>query len=388
MHRQCCHRGASLEYGIIKQNGIMCCYHGFHYDYDGTILDVPGLEDRGAKLSESLSQPAYPAFERHGTVFAYMGQPDEKPPFPEWDAFTAHEDSKILPCTNVMPCNWMQAQDNASDQVHASILHAYACVEGYENIGTLANAVGADGYLSFPLLHFAPVNDGKGMVWLAARRVGDDRVWLRINHQFLPNGSHHCSFFEDGKARSLFSRVIMTRWVVPVDDENCIQFQWRYFGPTVDPRGQGDESRMGLNNMDFLEGQAGNRSYKDGQRAPGDFEAVVGQRRIAVHALENPTSFDAGVYLNRKLLREAIRGQNPKASPAAWNEWAGTGTINTYCQSSVIEIARSPTDDEDTERLQEVMRRVLERMQDGDQYEGDERTAFIKKGFEEIENSY
>ena len=28
LHRHCSHRGTSLEYGIVSEQGIRCCYHG------------------------------------------------------------------------------------------------------------------------------------------------------------------------------------------------------------------------------------------------------------------------------------------------------------------------------------------------------------------------
>lgn len=75
LHRHCCHRGASLEFGIIQEKGIRCCYHGFHYDVDGTLIEVPGEADGGKRLAENISQGAYPAFERDGLAFAYLGPP-------------------------------------------------------------------------------------------------------------------------------------------------------------------------------------------------------------------------------------------------------------------------------------------------------------------------
>src|SRR5260221_14708293 len=42
LHRHCAHRRASLEFGRIEQRGIRCCYHGWHFDVDGTILETPG----------------------------------------------------------------------------------------------------------------------------------------------------------------------------------------------------------------------------------------------------------------------------------------------------------------------------------------------------------
>ena len=78
MHRHCAHRGASLEFGIIAQRGIRCCYHGWHYDVDGTLLDAP-CETDATRLKQTVCQGAYPAFERDGLVFAYMGPADQRP---------------------------------------------------------------------------------------------------------------------------------------------------------------------------------------------------------------------------------------------------------------------------------------------------------------------
>ena len=37
MHLHCCHRNTSLEYGILTEQGIKCCYHGRVFDIDGTM---------------------------------------------------------------------------------------------------------------------------------------------------------------------------------------------------------------------------------------------------------------------------------------------------------------------------------------------------------------
>jgi len=41
LHKYCAHRGVSLEFGIPAEKGIKCCYHGWNFDIDGTILDTP-----------------------------------------------------------------------------------------------------------------------------------------------------------------------------------------------------------------------------------------------------------------------------------------------------------------------------------------------------------
>lgn len=396
MHRHCCHRGASLEYGMIAKRGIRCCYHGFHFDIDGTILEVPGLEDKGAKLAQILHQPAYPAFERDGLVFAYMGPPEEKPEFPEWESLSDAADSEWKAFSNILPCNWLQAQDNMPDQVHTTQLHYKMTVDDWEDReGPHPNqktkrsegkpdrgTTFSDAFGSFPVMQYRQVHGGKGMCFMAGRRVSPERIWVRINHQFAPNGSHHAYLHEHAEVRKLFARSSMTRWSVPVDDENCILYGWRAFGPTIDPKRRGRRHRVGYDDMDFLEGQTGNRTYEEGQRKPGDYEAIISQRRISVHALENPMKFDEGVYLNRKLIRDAVRGTNPDATPKAWNDWvrsAPNGKINTYCSSTVLEIPQKEDETEDHELVAQISRDVLDIIMEGDAYSvGKERNTFIR----------
>ena len=49
----CSHRGVSLEFGLLSERGIRCCYHGWLYDVDGRILETPG-EPAGSTLKERV----------------------------------------------------------------------------------------------------------------------------------------------------------------------------------------------------------------------------------------------------------------------------------------------------------------------------------------------
>ena len=85
LHRHCAHRGASLEYGIVAERGIICCYHGWHYDVDGTILRA-GSEPPDSPVCRNVVQGAYPVHEHHGLLFAWLGPPEERPSFPVFDS--------------------------------------------------------------------------------------------------------------------------------------------------------------------------------------------------------------------------------------------------------------------------------------------------------------
>ena len=392
LHRHCCHRGASLEYGIIQKVGIRCCYHGFHFDVDGTIVDVPGEPDNGARLACTISQGAYPAFERDGLVFAYMGPPEHRPAFPEYDAFEKYHDTRLLAFTNVFPCNWLQAMDNIADQMHTYQLHNPAVLYDSDPPADVAANVKkfslSDAFVKLPVMDYVTVRDGTGMVFIAGRRVSDDRVWVRMNDLIVPNITQHAYVFENGDARRLWHRVHMSRWYVPVDDTHSIIFGWRMFGHEVDPLQMGDESKMGWDNMDFLAGQAGDRSYREGQLLPGDWEAISSQRPIAIHALENPMAGDRGVYMNRKLIRDAIRGKNPAATPEKMHERAENGLpTHCYTNNSVFDIPRRPTEDEDHKMIAELNRMIVAIIAEGDAYTGMERDKFIVARLEEAERS-
>src|SRR5688572_4127383 len=64
LHKHCAHRGASLEFGIPAERGIRCCYHGWQFDVDGTILDTPA-EPPSSRIKQNFSQGAYPVAEAH-----------------------------------------------------------------------------------------------------------------------------------------------------------------------------------------------------------------------------------------------------------------------------------------------------------------------------------
>lgn len=387
MHRHCCHRGASLEYGIIQECGILCSYHGFHYAPDGTILAAPGEFDKGARIRHKLSQGAYPALERDGLVFAYLGPPEHVPKFPEYDAFEKYGDTELLPFSNVFPCNWLQVIDNIADQMHTSFLHNPLFLYGGKvPEGLNWERLALNYFANVPVMDYLEVRGGSAMVFIAGRRVDDDKVWIRINDLILPNVSQHASLFETGAERRLFHRVCMSRWYVPVDDTNSIIYGWRMFGKEIDPTQKGDRSLVGWDKMDFLDGQVGDRSYEEGQRLPGDWEIITSQRKIAVHALENPVESDVGVFLFRKLLRTAVNYKNSSATPEAMHERSQGGLMQyCYTQNSVLKVPRGIPDSEDRQLIKQLGRSIVAATAEADTLAPEERKRFIVDRLAQIE---
>ena len=122
--------------------------------------------------------------------------------------------------------------------------------------------------------------------------------------------------------------------MVPIDNFATRTIGWRYFSSETDPRNQGDRSLVGKESIDFIGQTEDERPYHERQLQPGDFEAQVSQRPIAIHANENLASSDSGVARLRQLLREHVRnvaqGNDPPQPPPGYK-----GRVSTYTQDTV-----------------------------------------------------
>ena len=205
-------------------------------------------------------------------------------------------------------------------------------------------------------------------------------VWIRSNHFLAPNLGQVAGLWEDADEEKYFGRASITRWTVPMDDTNCWIFGFRHFNSDVDPKSLGQADECGHNCVDFF-GQTGERSYEEKQRTPGDFEAQIGQRQIAVHDLENRGRSDEGVTRMRRILRRGISDLTQIRQPA--DKIRDSGLINTYTHDTVLRIPqRQGVPDE--EMMENLGRRVLRVILDGDSYKEEERYAKIKQDLIEL----
>jgi nitrite reductase/ring-hydroxylating ferredoxin subunit len=359
LDRHCCHRGTSLEFGIIEDCGIRCCYHSWKFDIDGRILETPG-EPAHSKIKQTTFQGAYPAMEFAGLVFAYMGPPELKPEFPYYDVFDLPDD-RMVPYSLTYPCNWMQIFENVMDPAHGVFLHTRISFEHF-----------APAWGELPVTEFR--ESPLGMVYITSRRVGD-LVWVRMNDIILPNLAQAGAIWEAGDRSKAFTRAGLTRWTVPIDDTQSLVIGVRHFNDGVnDPHGRHSENGCGKEKVDFV-GQTADRPYTERQRIPGDFDAQVSQRPIAVHALEHLGTTDRGVSMLRRIVREGVRavaaGEEPDCVRGAAN-----APISTYCQDSVVRAApRAGRSDEILQR--DIGRAVARIVIDEDHGTGRDRLARV-----------
>ena len=351
----CSHRGTSLEFGLIEERGIRCCYHGWLFDVQGGILDTP-LEPAGSTLKDRLCHGAYPVREYSGIVFAYMGPPDKMPEFPVFDLFQLP--GYTAQCKGVSgipshrPCNWLQLVDNLLDPLHEEILHAgISGIQFYNKENRPLEELAIIGQGEF-------VETPTGIMTLDIRRV-DDCVWVRNIEYIWPNMAALTlqtppfppNFGPDRDEVHEIPTSIT--WFVPVDDCNTLGF-----GFVLTPIG---ESNPYITDpMPALLSIRGGRPYEEQQRTPGDFEAQVSQRPIARHALEHLGVSDRGVILYRKEMRKAIRGVEGGEDPPGILRWTGK-TIPTYGGDTIMRMPPAPTEEEDSKLITRRARAMAKR---------------------------
>ena len=328
VHRHCPHRRASLEYGVCQRRGIRCCYHGWHFDIDGTLLEAPGQPPEAqARLKRRVRLGAYPAFEYQGLVFAFLGPPEAMPEFPVYDTFEL-ADIERVPYRAPFRCNWLQVLDAILDPVHTSFLHSSISREQF------SAGFGAIGQMDF-------FERGAWLMGTNTRRVGGN-VWLRVNELVLPNFTQAgAAFAADGTKRRHYGRTSFVRWVVPVDDENTVALAWACFGERGDPPAWNTPEGPEL----IEQGEVFDRPYEQRQRFPGDAEAVEGMGRVTVHADEHLAPSDKGVALMRRRLREQIRTVANGGEPLRTSDIA-PNPVPTYGGDSVLAIPRAGEADE------------------------------------------
>lgn len=289
-HRHCCHRRAPLEYATLEPRGLRCCYHGWLYDVDGALLEAPA-EPSGTKLLATVRQPAYPVREYRGLVFAYLGPPDGRPPFPILDTYEI-SDTEMIPYALDVPCNWLNITENSIDPVHTVFLHTRAFgTQFFETWGQIPQ-------LAF---HERPT----GFMFTSTRRV-DNHVWVRSQDLLVPNMTQGGSVSTaDGKRVRFFGRSGYTRWQVPIDSRHTRVMGWRHFNDIADP----PEARFKTPEMIEIQeiGELKDRPLEERLRRPGDYEIFTGLSPMTVGGKEHLATTDRGVTMLRRRLRAAIK---------------------------------------------------------------------------------
>ena len=119
---RCPHRGAPLSIGRNDGDRLTCAYHGLEVLVDGTVAKVPGEPE--CDLVGRSAVRTYPIEERHGAVFAWLGDGGVTPvaPLRLPERLTSNKFDRFLSYAE-WRCPYRFLIDNNMDPMHGVFLH-------------------------------------------------------------------------------------------------------------------------------------------------------------------------------------------------------------------------------------------------------------------------
>ncbi len=120
----CVHRGGSLSKGWVKDNCIVCPYHGWRFGPDGKAAVIPSLGP-DAKLPARAKIDSYPVQEKYGIVFAFLGDlpEEERPPIYDVTEFSAEGWRGTEIVVLDIDAYYERSMENGLDPAHNEFVH-------------------------------------------------------------------------------------------------------------------------------------------------------------------------------------------------------------------------------------------------------------------------
>ncbi|MDA3846913.1 MAG: aromatic ring-hydroxylating dioxygenase subunit alpha [Vallitaleaceae bacterium] len=129
----CCHRGASLAIGCIKDNQIECPFHGFLYDGSGQVTLIPA-NGKADKVPSRYKVHSYIVKEKAGLIWLWYSDSNDGD-IPEIPFFEELLEGFIYKTfAEVWPVHYTRAAENQMDVVHLPFVHTSTIGKGNKTI--------------------------------------------------------------------------------------------------------------------------------------------------------------------------------------------------------------------------------------------------------------
>ncbi len=146
---KCCHRGASLSQGLVKDNHIQCPFHGIEYSAEGQCILIPA-NGKSSSIPDSFHQKPYATQEKYGFIWIFWG--DKKEVLPEIPFFeNISPKMHYVGIENYWKMHYTRCIENQLDVLHLPFVHRTTIGKGNSTVingpNTLPTPNGFDVYL-------------------------------------------------------------------------------------------------------------------------------------------------------------------------------------------------------------------------------------------------
>ncbi|WP_321867780.1 Rieske 2Fe-2S domain-containing protein [Paraburkholderia tropica] len=224
LDRYCPHRRVDLFFGRNEQCGLRCPYHGWKFDTDGKAVDMPAEPENSQMLHETRIK-SYPVIEWGGVIWAYMGDPAQKPLSPPMMEWATVPDAHRFVTKRLQRTNYAQGVEGGIDSSHVGILHSRLDPAKRDlpfrqrQVSPLSTVP----YLAMdtvPKFFVRPMRHG--MTIGARRNASRDTFYWRITQFLLP--------FYTMIAPNVEGGAVMGHSWTPIDDHHCWVFTMTWNG--------------------------------------------------------------------------------------------------------------------------------------------------------------
>lgn len=116
----CIHRGASLSLGCVKDGNLVCNYHGWEYNSEGTCVKIPQLPE-GRSIPLKAKAMKYSCKEAYG--FVWINLNNNNPEFFSYPPYTDENYRNVLWGPQEVNANPPRIVENFLDVGHLAFIH-------------------------------------------------------------------------------------------------------------------------------------------------------------------------------------------------------------------------------------------------------------------------
>jgi len=310
----CPHRRAPMFFARNEECGLRCVYHGWKFDRHGDCVDMPS-EPAGTTLQAKVKIPSYPACEKGGVVWTYMGPKESQPAEPDYEWLRATPEKRNVSKT-FENCNWLQGMEGGLDTAHSSFAHN-------NHLGDKRVLRQKD---RSPRIDVERTD--YGYYYVSQRDMGDEGKYVRVYHYVMPAQQMRANTMGWFGGKNEVPRLDGHIWM-PIDDYTTHVYNWNCaYDQTIemtDAWKEKRESDMGRGKEDVIPGtfrlkrnQSNDylidRQMQKTQNFTGivgvntqDFALQEGMGPICDRSKEFLGTSDKAIVAMRRLLLEAIK---------------------------------------------------------------------------------
>jgi phenylpropionate dioxygenase-like ring-hydroxylating dioxygenase large terminal subunit len=125
LENRCAHRQLPLSLGEVDDNRLVCCYHGWAYNQEGLVVDIP--HDLFNKPRPACKIRSYPVKVRYGLIWIFPGEVSlaEERKIPYIPELEGKNSWACVPLDFTWKAHHSMIIDNVSDFTHAYLHRRY-----------------------------------------------------------------------------------------------------------------------------------------------------------------------------------------------------------------------------------------------------------------------